>query len=987
MATESLYQSVNDAINDVFFDGRHAGRPVYLTLDADARSELSTRLGVEPETVEDEVCECVSGSLRRFGDPYERFLLDSRAWRRQGASEPPPFSAVLFMLAHAATLMAAEGSFASNNYYHRLSQVTGLQREVLARHRGSMELMWKALNDWLVAKNHMLGRPTARPMSNTWRYVGWSISQAIVRASDRELFHDMFQRFGFFGSEALSPHDMERYLATWMLTSRPNARLRNAWRNTALQGRVAEAALAEFASWNAKTATLHAAGGQSRPIRLSLMASIVPRFPKPVLELHLGHSGDVVGQADLNGSGTGFTIANDLFGDFATISPPPFGARNAYLGQPHAFERVGGGQGLEWRPRLVMPLSRRGSLWMEVPRISFGVPHAVLVRDTQNLARDVEAYLMQAAIKEPTIATAATLAGLPAGWVLYTDVQVGRNDVNPSKHDLDCLVPVGEQGVLEVSARLQLWREFYHARSMPMITLIAPPGPATLACLPLPAAETVLASASSEGHEVRLTIDAAALPPPSGVEVRGYRAGRLVDTREVYFRDAGNPLPLARDGRGMLAYTSIVSAGPRDSGARPNVVGFLAEGTFAACELANKLTSLSLPQGGDEDAQEVALADGLATHAAKQGCIERGYHIWRFPMVPDDTPSGTPFHGRCTNCSQELVILYRRKLRQATTAMPTRRPLPPMQVPGRPTGVPSVDHDLLLDALGFVGHGTWGRFESLLQLGEAAPYLARQVAHDLFLLGFIDLELRQGTNAIKSWCVTPPAIIFASKRRAFLSGFRSASLVASLREAASAAGGRMVEAPQAGRPASAWIEGLDNKAAGEAFADIRDPHGRMVGVIADAGPALARACLSLGGFRGALAPASVGKPSNLQRFDPSTATWSEAAAASPPGAYRWNEGVQCYAFVGDSGAAHCGPHNVIKLLAARAAGMRLHAYDKENHAFSCTLGCEPPGLLARALVACSGNLPTVSRGILSYGDVPPDVASCVLAALYDEDAL
>lgn len=988
MATELLYPSVNDAINDVFFDGRHAGQHVYLTLDTDARVELATRLGVDPDVVEDVVCECVSKSLRRTGNPYEPFILDGRAWRRRGASDPPPFTVVLFMLAHAATLMAAEGSFASNNYYHRLSQVTGLEREVLARHRGSMELMWKALNDWLVAKNHMLGRPTARPMSSTWRYVGWSISQAIVRAGDRELFHDMFQRFGFSGSEALSARDMERYIATWMLTSRPNTRLRNAWRNTALQERVAEAALAELASWNAKAATMAATGGQSRPMRLSLMASIVPRFPKPALELHLGHAGDVLGHADLQGNGNRFTIANDLFGDFATISPPPFGTRNAYLGQAHAFERVGGGQGLEWRPRLVMPLSRRGSLWMEVPRVSFGVPHAVLVRDTQNLARDVEAYLMQAAMKEPTIATPDMLAGLPAGWVLYTDVQVGRNDVNPSKDDLDCLVPVGEQGVLEVSEGLQLWREFYHARSTPTLTLIAPPGPATIECLSLPSAETIVASASSEGHEVRLAIDATALPPPSGVEVRGYRSGKLVDTREVYFRDAGNPLPLARDGKGMLAYASmIVSAGPHDPGARPNVVGFLARGTFASCEPADQPVSLDLPQGGDEDAQEIALADGLATHAANQACIERGYHIWRFPMVPEDTPRGTPFHGRCTDCSQELVILYRRRARPATTAMPERRPLPPMQVPGKPSGVPSVDHDLLLDALGFVGSGSWGRFESLLQLGEAAPYLARQVAQDLFLLGFIDLELRQGTNAVKSWCVTPPALIFASERRAFLSGFRSASLLASLRETASVAGGRMVEAPQGGRPAAAWIEGLDASAARDAFADIRDPHGRRLGVVSDAGPGLARACLSLGGLRDALAPASVGKPRNLQRFDTRTAKWIEAESASPLGAYRWNEGMQCYAFIDEGRAAHCGPHNVIKLLAARADGMRLHAYDKESKAFSCTLGCEPPGLLARALVACSGNLPTVSRGILSYGDVPPDVASCVLAALYNKDAL
>ena len=86
--------------------------------------------------------------------------------------------------------------------------------------------------------------------------------------------------------------------------------------------------------------------------------------------------------------------------------------------------------------------------------------------------------------------------------------------------------------------------------------------------------------------------------------------------------------------------------------------------------------------------------------------------------------------------------------------------------------------------------------------------------------------------------------------------------------------------------------------------------------------------------------------------------------------------------VGEGGDTLAGPYQIIKLLTARAGGMRLHNYDRSTRTFSCTLGCEPPGLLARSLVACSGNLPHISKGILFYGGVAPDVASHVLAALY-----
>lgn len=985
MAVETYYSSVNDAINDVFFDGRHAGQPVYLSLDAEARDELASKLGVEGSTVEEDVCRSVSRTLIKFGDPYDRFVRDARTWRRQGGNTPPPFSALLFTFAHAATLMAADGNFAGSNYYHRLSQVTGLSREVLSTHRASMELLWTSLNNWLVEKSHMLGRPTARSMGATWRYVGWSISQAIVRASDRELFHGMFEHFGFSGNEALSTRDMERYLATWMLTSGPNTRLRNAWQKPALQERVAEAALAELASWNAKLVGQGMDGGQLRPMRLSLLASIIPKFPKNTLELHLGQPGEAVDQGSLFGNGDAYRLANDLFGDFATISPPPLGPRNAYLGQPHAFQRQDGDRGLEWRPRLVMPLSRRGALWVEVPRVSFGVPHALLVRDMQSLPRDVETYLMQAAVKPPTIATPSTLTGLPAGWVLYTDVQIGRSDVHPSKDDLDCLVPVGEQGVLEISGGLQLWKEFYHAQSTPTVTLLAPPGPAKIELFSLPEEETVLTEASADGIEVSMAVDANAFPSSLGIMAKGYRASTLVDSRELFFRDANNPVPLNREGKGILGYASVTTASLLQGLNGPRVVGLTLEGQFPARqEAGTTLDASALPQGDTEKIQEVVLADALAAHVANQACIERGYHVWRFPMVPKDTPRGTPFHGRCLDCSQELVIMYRSSGKPRLAATPARIPLAPMVVAAKPSTATKVQHDLLVDALGFVGHGSWGRFENFLQLDEAIPYLGRETAQDLFLLGFLDLEVRPGSNAIKSWCVAPATIAYTGERSAFLTGFRSTALMGAMREAVEVAGGKFVEQFFSTRASSIRIEGLLHGEATSALAGVCDPHGRAVSVVENAGVAIARACLSLGGIEAALVPASIGKARNLQRFDPRSAKWSNVHSAGAIGGYRWNDGFQSYAFVGEGGATLAGPYQIIKLLAARAGGTRLHNYDRATRTFSCTLGCEPPGLLARSLVACSGNLPQVSKGILSYGDVPPDVASYVFAALYDK---
>ena len=43
-----------------------------------------------------------------------------------------------------------------------------------------------------------------------------------------------------------------------------------------------------------------------------------------------------------------------------------------------------------------------------------------------------------------------------------------------------------------------------------------------------------------------------------------------------------------------------------------------------------------------------------------------------------------------------------------------------------------------------------------------------------------------------------------------------------------------------------------------------------------------------------------------------------------------------------------------------------------------------PGLLGRVLVACSGKLPTIGRGLMSYTGVPPNIANNILASLYPE---
>ena len=63
----------------------------------------------------------------------------------------------------------------------------------------------------------------------------------------------------------------------------------------------------------------------------------------------------------------------------------------------------------------------------------------------------------------------------------------------------------------------------------------------------------------------------------------------------------------------------------------------------------------------------------------------------------------------------------------------------------------------------------------------------------------------------------------------------------------------------------------------------------------------------------------------------------------------------------------------------------MHAYSQANEEFVSRLGADPAGLLARALCACSGRLPTQEGGVLKYSQVPIDVAAAVLDVLYSTE--
>ncbi|AMU95486.1 hypothetical protein AOA14_12790 [Sphingopyxis terrae subsp. terrae NBRC 15098] len=150
----------------------------------------------------------------------------------------------------------------------------------------------------------------------------------------------------------------------------------------------------------------------------------------------------------------------------------------------------------------------------------------------------------------------------------------------------------------------------------------------------------------------------------------------------------------------------------------------------------------------------------------------------------------------------------------------------------------------------------------------------------------------------------------------------------------------------------------------------------------DAALELAAFSINSGGLQDAFSPATMGSAA-LERFDLLSMRWRTGQDVVGHGAFKASYAGTTYFYRAPSGATYSASYELVKLAAARAAGVRLHAYDEASREFSSVLGCEPQGLPGRALVACSGSLPRIEPGLSIYRDVGPDVASRVLEFLYN----
>lgn len=253
---------------------------------------------------------------------------------------------------------------------------------------------------------------------------------------------------------------------------------------------------------------------------------------------------------------------------------------------------------------------------------------------------------------------------------------------------------------------------------------------------------------------------------------------------------------------------------------------------------------------------------------------------------------------------------------------------------------------------------------------------------DLAWLGHLDIETGP-THRAKNWSISPPVLSMIGSKSAVLAGFRCDALIDKLRQEAVLRGGELVANRRPDSPTVVRIEGLAEEELVELASGIKDPHGRQLKIASGVPETILAFIKGRSGIADIFRPVSLGSGVPVQRYDVASNRWRNVPHVQSAGAYRVAEAGTSYVYLAPSGRAFSAPHELVKLAAARVAGIELHAYDPAKAKFSCWVGCEPTGLLARALVACAGSLPTVEHGISTFNDVRPGVAAGVLQFLYE----
>lgn len=411
MAERALsYADWTKRLCEHFFNSERAGQPVTFFVDDELLGLLEG--SGDPAGGAASLASAVKTRLvpDSWGRRFNRIDEECTRWKVEGGFGCPPSVPLLAVAVLAATRMARENGIGSNNYWRRFRDLLDLddRREL----RGINEVLpglWEQLTWWLDERHQgTLGRSTVQEDA-WWTIIGYALSQALFRESDRQHLTELFRRIGLVPGEQVDGRELLQYFKAWAPGSPMSSGAKHMASDSRYDDRLQSILADEADRWDG---VLRDARGR----RIGSLVITYEPFPRPTYR---------VAAERPEGFPDEGVFANSAFSVNLHASGEDWYEESLPLEPTWLLDGLrleGGDFLLVLRPSEVVPLARNRDLgcWSSVARLEPSEKHAVLAQD--RYADEVARFLESHALADWTRVTA--VAAAPPGWTLFTGVVI-----------------------------------------------------------------------------------------------------------------------------------------------------------------------------------------------------------------------------------------------------------------------------------------------------------------------------------------------------------------------------------------------------------------------------------------------------------------------------------------------------------------------------------------------------------------------------------
>ena len=1015
------YERWNNAIADTIYSASAAGQPAYLDLEDDIITAVGRLAEPEATSPQDALIDAVRGTLvldHRASDVWRGHLrrLDDW-WRNEDTLDPPPTVALAALFSLAAEAMQDTAGKAANNFYGQLKDLLRLDEQELAKVTAAYrkvhpfaaapvsEYLWTSINEWLVHLEGNRGLPTAAANAEGHAHIGFPLSQALVRATDRQKFGEMFALFGLAPGSSMTHVEMAELIDEWMARTPCPAtnNLERIWRHDrGARERITQVARVCLENWDGVSDG--PTGELARPRDLLKLRLQVQTFPRRRAELNLllparadggvetvdvlDEGEEVTAQLAVEGAAPGWlALADSGSVDFASVLGGVVRLRRD--------ERLGL---LQRRPRRLIPLRFDSMVqgFVESERLQLGEQSALLVRS--EIAPVVEQLLGKVA--RPGFEVESELAGIPAGWMTFLDVQV-LSSIPPEElknrlADLNVLQPLastqsGLHGGLSLPGNIQKW---FTARP-PELRVSTDTGDgleATLTATRSPSDSVPVPLVRRTDQSV-LIWDLLPERLPDGdyvISTRSKGSQSEVSNHVLRLRSADSPARPSEDRGHPVHDPSSASFG---IGAA-NVDGQV-EGTFSlAPNGTSGLPLVELPESPPR---------WPAARSRETAVDAPGVSLVRFPKAPDSSCMSTGAHhmmlepgdsrqqtteGICRHCG--LVKRYPSTFRRAQRRKKSAPQLAPTIDVANLAPVrahESFDWGTAFDATCHVGSGPISALQRIARSFDPGAVFFDSLVRELEVLGHIEVVRNPHTLVPEWWAVNPPTLVELPNGASVLTGFRSEQLVAALKAAAATASIDVEERGGSAEPVAIVLSAAPAQNRKNILDALAEASPQPPQWISRGSHGLAAALPELSSVRARLPVTRAVAATSIERWQPDVARFKSVPDSSQPGAYRLSSFGRAYIFRTPEQIerleAYVGNARLVKHLSALSSGESLVGYDAAARSLYVPIGADLPGIFGRTACLASGLAPQrdEQKQLLVYRDVPTDIAAQVIMKL------